>query len=1137
MGWKQKTCIVATMFLICGADVIVMPQEVAAAMQDEGQNFVQIGLSEVETLLKKGKYGEAEVKCRSLQEYKAGKGELDFQVLHTLGGIYRLEGKYAEEIALWKGVYEKFASIFQVNNTQELLRPLGELCSAYQAAGDFASAEPYVRRGEEILREHAGDNLEESLKDISFFRTVALFQRIGTGKIMPADASKEAAELLKDDSREIKPGIRESGWLTYYPWCELELLDVVQAAATASHTFPEEVADCRRDDDTMILLQGSDRAEKMWCLARAANTYINLLGRNKDAERILAPLYQEVKQQYRHPATRDEADGMLRVLYTQMLLSVYGGNHPEAITAGEMAWALYENTSKSQKEQDCLVSMLMGTAQSYHVMGEKEKVNTAFARMGQMAKSGSFIAHLGRMFQVFGDEKASKAEKRQALLDLRAAADKECSEDPNREPAIRRMMQLLTNIMPAESASVIRSEKDATISQETSLFNEQAYLSRWEMSNTAEEAYKRKDYQEAASLYERVLELSRAAGEDYGQIAVQALKRLASSYYLMGDKALRAGYRDDAEKLMERGYDLYEALIETHESHREDFSGLTADEQRKWFASVVDDYMEAVRRFSDCPRQSKKNHFYKRKMIDTLEKCKARILLERYAEQIADMSGILTEEETATLQACRQQAQNRREALRLIEEEQRGKPESETLQNAREEWKQAANDERQYRDYLRQQHPAYRELSKPKILTSEEAQKILPANTAYFAYALRPSKNYSYSTDMIDLFSLTKTDIQGWGYGGWTYVKDWLAYYKLLSFPDYQSFSQRYRLWKMDKQGYSDEYYLVQEKEWDKPQGAMERIDTSQGFEAVRKKLAEKWGQLFDFIFVNNLGIQHGMRIIISPEDGAPLLPFETLTCNGKTFAELYEISYAPSLSMYALMQERGERNAALPDRKDLFAMGNALYGYSSDEALTRARGGNFRELPETETELGQVGELFPEESQTILQQEEASEPVLNSHNRSGNLAQYKYLLFATHGVFEEDNPMANAIVLSQPDKRKPADSDGYVTAGEWMGYNLHSDLVYLSACETGRGSKYAGEGLIGLPYALTIAGNKSTVMTLWEIEDDAAAAFSTAFFRRLAAEQPAAQALAETKREFLHHEITEYRNPHVWGGFQLYGE
>ena len=183
-------------------------------------------------------------------------------------------------------------------------------------------------------------------------------------------------------------------------------------------------------------------------------------------------------------------------------------------------------------------------------------------------------------------------------------------------------------------------------------------------------------------------------------------------------------------------------------------------------------------------------------------------------------------------------------------------------------------------------------------------------------------------------------------------------------------------------------------------------------------------------------------------------------------------------------------------------------------------------ELEGTAKELDAVTPLF--DNSAVLSREQASEKNLNELNASGELAQYEYLLFATHGIFVPERPEWSSIVLSQ--KYNDEDNDGYVTVGEWMSYDLRSDLIYLSACESGRGSYRAGEGIVGIPYALTVAGNKDTVMSLWKVDDVATAEFTSAVFEKLSRGKSEVAAINETKREFIG------RDPSVWAAFVLYG-
>ena len=76
----------------------------------------------------------------------------------------------------------------------------------------------------------------------------------------------------------------------------------------------------------------------------------------------------------------------------------------------------------------------------------------------------------------------------------------------------------------------------------------------------------------------------------------------------------------------------------------------------------------------------------------------------------------------------------------------------------------------------------------------------------------------------------------------------------------------------------------------------------------------------------------------------------------------------------------------------------------------------------------------------------------------------------------------------------------------------------------------------MGIPYALTLAGNKDTVMSLWKVDDEATAEFTSAFFEKLKNGQTEVDALNETKREFLKKNNSKYSSPSVWSAFLLYG-
>jgi CHAT domain-containing protein len=220
----------------------------------------------------------------------------------------------------------------------------------------------------------------------------------------------------------------------------------------------------------------------------------------------------------------------------------------------------------------------------------------------------------------------------------------------------------------------------------------------------------------------------------------------------------------------------------------------------------------------------------------------------------------------------------------------------------------------------------------------------------------------------------------------------------------------------------------------------------------------------------------------------------------------------------------------------DAAADGNVAGGTADLDDLRWLR------LPGTAREVRMVSDLFatraPASRVDIFTRADASESNLRGLHEQGVLQDYRYLLFAAHGYLA-DEPAVNSVVLARPSVRDPSAHgsfrhDGYVSAAEWPSLDLRSDLVVVSACDSGAGSSLPGEGVLGLAYALAAAGNVHALLTLWPVHDDATAAFVTEFFRHVLDGDPPAVALASTKRLFMNH--ARYSRPWYWAGFVLYG-
>jgi CHAT domain-containing protein len=149
-------------------------------------------------------------------------------------------------------------------------------------------------------------------------------------------------------------------------------------------------------------------------------------------------------------------------------------------------------------------------------------------------------------------------------------------------------------------------------------------------------------------------------------------------------------------------------------------------------------------------------------------------------------------------------------------------------------------------------------------------------------------------------------------------------------------------------------------------------------------------------------------------------------------------------------------------------------------------------------------------------------------------------LHLATHGILNDASPMYSQVVLAQ--SAEGASEDGLLEAWEIMNLDLKADLVVLSACETGRGRVGAGEGMIGLTWALFVAGTPAAVVSQWKVESGSTTELMLEFHRNLRRSikqaRPhvsTAKALQESSLKLLRG--SQYRHPFYWAGFVVVGD
>lgn len=588
----------------------------------------------------------------------------------------------------------------------------------------------------------------------------------------------------------------------------------------------------------------------------------------------------------------------------------------------------------------------------------------------------------------------------------------------------------------------------------------------------------------------------------------------------------------------------YERLIQTYEIRRNSFKDNfhNGENKSKWFANIIHVYKEAAVTAKEVGDMS--FAFY------CTEFCKGRNLIDRYDDVLVSKNYLLRNDERYNLEkyqklltSCRAFVES---DIAKNDESLRSSAEWVYLFLRRNDEKFKGELRKKYSNNMVPKDPHKRAEAEQKPSQWEESLKNFDVKKNRQAIpdgACLVEFMKTSDDSLLVTFLRNDSDVQAVNISvDEKFFDKCRLYHDLNAYADANAMhgDGKY-LWQVD-----GEYTITAGRT--KPAPSAIAINDNAKLNELRQELSMELSQKIIPIIETYAG--KSSHWIISPDAELNLVPFETLIYRDKMLIESVDVSYVPSLAVMNLMKKRERKNAYLGQSQELFAMGDAIYS-DTDTATSRGTQLEFfnklrsnsdaeinitslswSNLPGTSRELDKVSPLF--ENKEILRREQVTEKNLRKLNADGELSKYKYLLFATHGLFVPDKPEISSIVLSQ--QFNDEDTDGYVTVGEWMGYDLRSNLVYLSACESGLGGYQAGEGIVGIPYALTVAGNKDTVMSLWKVDDEATAEFTSAVFEKLSNGKSEVASLNETKREFLKNNNLKYRNPSVWAAFLLYG-
>lgn len=284
-----------------------------------------------------------------------------------------------------------------------------------------------------------------------------------------------------------------------------------------------------------------------------------------------------------------------------------------------------------------------------------------------------------------------------------------------------------------------------------------------------------------------------------------------------------------------------------------------------------------------------------------------------------------------------------------------------------------------------------------------------------------------------------------------------------------------------------------------------------------------------------------GKKLLIMADQALHYLPFELLLKEIPDHNQFhkfpyivhdYTISYIPSLTLLSEMNTRVVENprnllAIAPfsrevSREDVALMDHQYAGRANPLYLTQYETVTISSQFKSRRSLGEY--FRPQQAELLL----GNDATFSRFSEAG-LRDYDYIHFATHAFINEENPEYSAILL-YPEKQ----NSGVAYVGDIYNLELDANLVVLGACQTGMGSNYKGEGLIGFTRAFIYAGASNLAVSMWRVSDQPTSYLMIDFYDHIRQGYDYNEALRQAKLNLI--AKPQFANPANWAAFTLTG-
>ena len=516
--------------------------------------------------------------------------------------------------------------------------------------------------------------------------------------------------------------------------------------------------------------------------------------------------------------------------------------------------------------------------------------------------------------------------------------------------------------------------------------------------------------------------------------------------------------------------------------------------------------------------------------LESAERARARMLLELLTEARIDIRQGVNTELLNRERVLQQRLASKNELFSQFSTSKNNSEQAKLAKLLKAEIVVLTAESREIESRIRAESPSYAALTQPQPRKLVEIQQqVLDRDTLMLEYALGTERSYLFAVTptTLKVFTLPKReDIQNAA----------RRFYELLSRQHQPSvFSS-----------------LVEKQRWT---AQLDRA-TMQAAEALSR-----------MILSPVVAEMKGKRLLIVPDGALHYVPFAALTVVDEAGGRMkskpftahplivnHEILTLPSASTLAVL--RRELSGRVPAPKTLAVLADPVFSTTDDRmrgksalppqavALSdqqdrvlqafngRANEWSLPRLPASRTEAEAILTLVPATEKKAALDFAANQTLA----QSGELGQYRYVHFATHGLLNPVRPELSGLLLSLVNEAgKP--QPGMLTTRDVYRLKLPVEMVVLSGCRTALGQEVKGEGLMGLTHGFMYAGARRVMASLWQVNDNATAELMKRFYQEMLGDKKLSPAAALRAAQIDLWRDKKWKSPYYWAAFTLQGE